>query len=123
MVERVLTKEEKIARACHEVNRAYCLSIGDDSHLSWEEAPDWQRESAIAGVKAHLEAGPDGLDQRTSHLMWYEHKKAEGWKYGPVKDAEKKEHPCFCPYDELPPAQKAKDALFGAVVRSMRDVV
>lgn len=26
---------EDIARVCHEVNRAYCRSIGDDSQVSW----------------------------------------------------------------------------------------
>jgi hypothetical protein len=37
-----------------------------------------------------------------------------------VKDAEKKEHPCFRPYDELPAEQKIKDALFIAVVHALR---
>lgn len=44
-------------------------------------------------------------------------KKAAGWKYGSEKDPEKKEHPCFLPYEELTDAQKAKDAIFVAVVR------
>ena len=33
----------------------------------------------------------------------------------PVKDSEKKEHPCFVRYEELPPAQRYKDTIFGAV--------
>ena len=45
----------------------------------------------------------------------------EGWKYGPVKDAQKKEHPCFLPYAELPPEQKAKDYLFRAVVHALKN--
>ena len=36
-----------------------------------------------------------------------------------MKNPETKEHPCFVPYDELPEAQKAKDAIFGAVVRGV----
>ena len=40
----------------------------------------------------------------------------EGWKYGPVKDADKKEHPCFLPYHNLPLEQRMKDYLFGAIV-------
>jgi len=27
-----------IAKVCHEANRAYCESIGDNSQLSWEDA-------------------------------------------------------------------------------------
>jgi hypothetical protein len=47
----------------------------------------------------------------------------DGWKYGPVKDPEKKEHPCFVPYDRLPTEQKAKDYIFGAVVKSLAPIL
>ena len=33
-------KIELIAKVCHDVNRAYCKSVGDDSQVSWEDAPD-----------------------------------------------------------------------------------
>jgi len=42
-----------------------------------------------------------------------------GWKYGAVKDADKKEHPCFVPYEELPKEQQAKDHLFKATVSAL----
>jgi len=35
-----------------------------------------------------------------------------------VEDPEKKEHPCFVPYTELPPEQKAKDHIFVGVARA-----
>lgn len=38
---------EQTAKTAHEVNRAYCLSIGDISQPSWEDAPDWQKKSAV----------------------------------------------------------------------------
>ena len=41
----------QIAEVAHEANRAYCNSLGDDSQKEWEEAPDWQRQSAIKGVE------------------------------------------------------------------------
>ena len=109
---------EQIARVCHEVNRAYCQSLGDHSQLAWEDAPAWQRESAVHGVVAIL-ANPETTPEQ-SHLGWLREKAAAGWRYGPVKDAEKKEHPCFVPYGELPAEQRAKDYLFGAVVRALR---
>lgn len=111
---------EVIARLCHEVNRAYCAALGDVSHKPWDEAPDWQRQSVIAGVRfliGNPDAGPDA-----SHKAWLAHKEAEGWKHGPVKDEEKKEHPCFVPYDKLPPEQRAKDYLFQAIVRTVSAV-
>jgi hypothetical protein len=59
----------------------------------------------------HLDAGPDA-----SHNSWLEEKRSAGWTFGPVKDADKKEHPCFVPYDQLPAEQKAKDYLFKQTV-------
>lgn len=104
------------ARAAHEANRAYCIAIGDTSQTPWEQAPDWQRSSAINGVRGVL---VDGNGPRESHASWLREKETTGWKYGPVKDPEKKEHPCVVPYDDLPAAQKAKDAIFVTVVNAM----
>lgn len=108
---------ENIARVAHETNRAYCQALGDDSQVPWEDAPEWQKRSAINGVAfhhAHPEAGPEH-----SHNEWLREKEADGWKYGPVKDADKKEHPCFVPYDELPVEQKAKDYIFRGIVHAL----
>lgn len=107
----------EIARVCHEVNRAYCQAIGDMSQAPWEQAPDWQRESAIKGVEFHV-ANPDSQPS-DSHSAWLTEKGDTGWSYGPVKNAETKEHPCFVPFDQLPREQQAKDYLFLAVVRSL----
>jgi hypothetical protein len=106
----------RIARIAHEVNRAYCLSIGDASQPAWEEAPQWQKDSAIAGVDAHL-ANPK-ISPKESHEAWLIHKLEDGWVFGPVKDPVAKQHPCIVPYELLPQEQRTKDYLFGAVVRS-----
>lgn len=108
-----------IASICHEANRQYCESIGDFSQATWEGAPEWQRESALAGVQAILEGRT--TKPSDSHESWLEQKKADGWKYGPKKDPEKKEHPCFVPYDELPWEQKRKDHLFFAIVKALTE--
>lgn len=109
---------EDIARVAHEVNRAYCKALGDDSQLPWSEAPAWQRESAIDGVIYHCGALPPASPE-ASHENWLAEKRANGWRYGPVKDATLKTHPCFVPFDELPIQQKAKDFIFSAIVRSL----
>lgn len=108
---------ERIARVCHEANRAYCATIGDESQPPWDRAPEWQKKSACAGVRGWLDGAITTPSQ--SHDSWLAVKEADGWKYGPVKDAEKKEHPCFVPYCDLPDEQKVKDALFAAVVQAI----
>lgn len=110
---------ERIARVCHEVNRAYCQALGDMSQPTWADAPEWQRSSARMGVDLHTmgDFGPEA-----SHISWMQQKQDEGWVYGPVKDAEKKEHPCMVPFDQLPREQQAKDFIFRAVVHAMSKV-
>ncbi len=106
-----------IAKVCHEANKAYCETIGDNTQPSWKDAPEWQVESAIKGVEFNL-ANPDA-PASASHDSWLEVKKADGWKYGAVKNPEAKEHPCYVRYEELPEEQKKKDALFKAVVAAL----
>jgi hypothetical protein len=108
----------QIAKTCHEVNRAYCKSIGDNTQLPWENAPTWAKDSACNGVIFHMEH-PESTPE-DSHNNWLKEKKETGWKYGLVKDPDKKEHPCFIPYSELPKEQQTKDSLFMAVVNSFK---
>lgn len=107
---------EACAAAAHMANRAHCRAIGDDSQPLWEDAPEWQRKSArngVIGVLVH------GNGPGASHESWLAEKEADGWKYGPVKDPDKKEHPCFVPYDDLPPEQRAKDGVFVDTVKQV----
>lgn len=112
---------EQIARVAHTINRAYCQALGDDSQPEWDDAPDWQRQSALAGVDMHL-ANPDATPE-DSHDAWLAAKLEAGWAYGPTKDVEAKLHPCVLPFDELPEAQRVKDHLFRAVVHACKGVV
>lgn len=108
---------EAIAKACHEHNAAFCRSIGDDSQPTWEAAPEWQRNSAVAGVMLHVcdaDASPSA-----SHDSWMAQKLAEGWKHGDVKDVEAKTHPCIVPFEQLPPEQQFKDVLFKQTVHAL----
>ena len=110
-----------VAKICHEANRAYCESIGDYSQVCWAEAPEWQKNSACAGVRFHLEdpeASPSG-----SHDNWMRGKALDGWKYGAVKNESTKEHPCMVPYSQLPEEQRRKDHLFVAIVRAFEDMI
>ena len=106
-------KFEEIAQLCHEVNKSYCESIGDNSQPSWGDAPDWQKDSAIAGVRFHF--GTENTKPEDSHISWMKQKVEEGWVFGEVKDPDKKTHPCMVDYHLLPQEQRSKDYLFKAV--------
>lgn len=114
-------KIEDIARLCHEANRVYCDMIGDPTQEAWPLAEQWQRDSAVNGVRFHIEnpdAGPPG-----SHENWMKEKAAAGWKYGAVKDPSAKEHPCMVPYEQLPAEQRAKDSIFVGIVHALKHLV
>ncbi len=99
-----------VAETCHNFNRVYCASIGDNSQPRWKHIRDHQYDSVLSGVEFHL-LNPDATDS-SSHEEWLAYKKADGWVYGETKDEEKKTHPCMVPFDELPPEQQKKDANF-----------
>ncbi len=105
------------ARVAHETNRAWCAANGDDSQKPWDVAPDWQKQSAIDGVRFHID-NPDAGDS-ASHDNWMRHKFNDGWIYGETKDETQKTHPCLVPFDQLPLEQQVKDALFRSVVHAI----
>lgn len=105
--------------AAHGANHAYCVAVGDDSQVSWDAAPEWQRISALTGVDAVFA----GKTPEQLHESWCDEKRATGWVYGVTKDAEAKTHPCLVPYSALPEFQKKKDILFSSAVRIMAELL
>jgi len=110
---------EQIAIVCHETNASFCRTLCDGSQQPWDAAEEWQRESARAGVRFAL--NNPNAPASFLHDEWLADKACDGWKYGPVKNATAKEHPCFVPYEALPIEQQLKDYLFKAVVRAFVD--
>lgn len=109
-----------IAQVTHAANKAWCEAHGDYSQTSWEDAPQWQKNSAIIGVIYKLR-NPDATPSQ-QHDAWMQLKLAKGWKFGYIRTPVDKTHPCLVPYDELPYEQRKKDELFGAIVNALSDV-
>lgn len=108
----------EIARVCHEANRAIQHATGDPNPSpAWNDAPDWQQESAVDGVVKAQE----GATPRELHESWCEFKTKDGWVWGPIKDEDAKTHPCLVDYDELPESQRVKDHVFSAIVDTLTD--
>lgn len=107
-----------VASVCHDANRRYCRALGDYSNQPWDEAPDWQRRSACAGVEFRL--NNPGATPKDVHDFWMTAKLTEGWTYGPVKDEAKRMHPYLVEYEQLPQERRIKDKLFYAIVDAFR---
>lgn len=46
---------------------------------------------------------------QNTHDIWAQQRIAEGWRYGPRRDDNKKEHPCLVPYEHLSEEEKKYD--------------
>lgn len=108
-------KVEDIARVCHEANRELQRILGEPMNPPWDETPENIQASAIDGVKN----AQGGATPEESHENWLRFKRDDGWTYGAEKDFDKKTHPCFVPYHQLPDEQKQKDELFISIVRAL----
>lgn len=108
---------DQIAEVVHEANRALQL-IQDDPAPSqhWPDAPGWQRESAVDGVKNALA----GATSEESHENWCRFREADGWVHGETKSESARTHPALIPYEELSAELKLRDDLFIAIVGALR---
>lgn len=110
---------EDVARVCHEANRAMQVACRDPRRSPpWDDATAWHRSSAYASIHAVVQ----GATPEEVHEAWMLEKAEQGWVYGDVKDEEAKTHPCLVPYGELPLEQRAKDAVFHAIVKALEAV-
>jgi len=109
----------EIAKVVHEIQKAFCESLGDNSLPTWENASTEMKDTVIAGIIGLIN-DPKAAPGK-SHEMWMEKKKADGWVYGPVKNWEKKTHPSLITFRDLPQEEIQKDVLFVQTVRSLQN--
>lgn len=98
--------QSRLVLAIHEANKEIQQQTGEfipqlNEHLT---------KSILDGVYFVLD-NPNCTPEQ-QHNNWVHFKRADGWRYGPEKDFERKEHPCLVPYSELPDVQQRKDTVF-----------
>ena len=108
------TPTERIAEVVHEAIRAYQRTLGQPVAPPWESAT-WERQSTIEAVRLALEDPSPGRE----HERWMRERLAQGWRYGPTKDAAAKTSPFLVPFAELPEVERRKDALVIAIARAL----
>lgn len=68
-----------------------------------------QLDSQLNALKEFLKNPMMTVEE--SHENWVQYKFSLGWKFGPVKDEDKKEHPDLVPFEELPKVEREKDVM------------
>ncbi len=75
------------------MNKEYTPNPADTGHIA---------------LSPELEALAEDM-ARNVHEVWAAGRIAEGWRYGPCRDDEKRLTPCLVPYDQLPESEKEYD--------------
>lgn len=114
--------DEELARICHEAVRAIQV-IDEDSVPAqpWDSGIPDHRDATIEMVRSIRYAGSSTGEVVTPlevHERWVGVMLADGWTLGP-KNTEGKTHPSLVPYEQLPFTQRARDAVFIAVVTEL----
>ena len=100
-----------VVKLVHNANRLVQKQTGE----SIPELNEHLIKSTLDGIYYVLD-NPECTPEQ-QHKNWMAFKQQEGWKYGPIKDDTKKEHPCMLPYNQLPEIQQRKDTLFRTTIK------
>lgn len=106
---------EAAARICFEVNKAY-----SGSEDNWDDLTMGEKEELVEAVKT---AFFSNYNANIQHHKWCWIYLKKGWKWGKVKDEEKKEHPCLLPWDYLSEEDQLRDHLFVGMVELLNDKI
>lgn len=111
-------KRAKTCEAVHEAIRALQTAFGEQVLPAWADASPEDRAATLNMVN-EIHRTP-GITPEKIWSAWAANKVANGWVYGEVKDTGAKTHPCLVDdYSKLSEAQKAKDYVVHAIVRTM----
>lgn len=106
-----------VAEIVHNALAAYDAALQTASPPRWADAPKWMKQSALEAVERFRRDASDGPERE--HQSWMAAKIADGWKYGPGKDAKRKTHPMLLDYAQLPESVRTRDRLLVAIVQTL----
>jgi hypothetical protein len=106
--------EEQIAKVCHEVNRAYCQALGDNSQPPWKNASALKKSNTLQAVRNYILS--ISAETEKSRASAEAQEIVESWVNGPEK------YPDLgvtTRLGVLPPELQAREDMFVAVVRAV----
>ena len=109
----------EIAAVTHGANRVLQALAGEPISPPWENESELIQESVEDGVLTVLEN--PGITAEKIHNNWVDFRKSQGWKWGPVKDLDKKEHPDIGPWTALDINAQRKSKVFVAIIMALKE--
>jgi hypothetical protein len=106
---------ERVAHVVHEANRTWDGVRGVPPGPPWDQAPEWQRDVAMNGVRLALAGAPPSQ----LHEAWRAAKQAQGWTRGALKDPQAKTDPMLVPWTELSPEDQRTPRLVAAITGAL----
>ena len=116
-------QNEEIARAIYEATRIEAnWSKRSIVPEKWEDRDEKFRTQFVEIIDKYLKTDklPTPSD---AHDSWMKSYFDMGWKYGEVRDVDKKTHPDLLPFDELSQDERDKDAIFLAFVWVIKEAL
>ena len=109
---------EQIAKVAHAANIQIQKNNGEIPSPPWDDLPLSQRQIILNGV-AQVLANPR-ISARQLHENWKSKMLKAGWKYAPVRNDSKREHPNIVDWEKLPEGQRLKDMIFAGIVNGAK---
>lgn len=110
---------EKIARVAHEACRTWAKLNDQPVPPSWDALDASCQAAIIMGVRFSW----DGVAVSELHNRWVKYMYAQGWKFGPIRDMEKRVSPNLISFEQLPFREQIKDHIFKGVVDTFREIM
>jgi hypothetical protein len=107
----------KIAKVCHQAEKSFAESLGDNSMVNWEESSLKIKEDTESKVISVI--NKENVLAEDLHIQWLDERIEEGWSYGSSIDYKKKTHPNMLPFSELEEYERKKYFLFVSIVKSL----
>lgn len=115
-VEDVITLDDDqlVMSCCRVAHEVYRAGLEDSEMREWALAPEAERAVVVESVVAAI----SGTTPEQWHRRWCEKMASDGWKYGPARNEDAKEHPNLVNYESLDGEQRALDRAFIAAVKA-----
>jgi hypothetical protein len=105
-----------VGRIAYDAIRRLYLVFGD-RFPEWDDQLADEQQFFLQRVREYMEH-PDWSADRL-HAAWMDRRQAEGWRYGPEADFERRQHPALVPFSKLLDRDQAVVRLIASAVASL----